>query len=351
MKLRLSYRLAFGSALLQAGIILCSQSVSTLGEQASAPAATGDLAPLIRSIDLPHLEPELALAPGRNEFMEVCVSCHSPRYVQMQPPFAQRQWQDTVDKMAKTYGASMDAEQRTAIIGYLVATHGPNSAVQPAATDDEDFAATPVPLSPLETAPSLSLPLDSTELAAEVNRGENLFVQNCAGCHGVHGRGDGWVAPVLFRKPKNLATTRFSLTLLSQVLWNGKPGTAMPSWRSVPPANRAALAAYVQSLHAPAKAESAPVQVLETGSSLFRQNCAPCHGEAGDGNGPNAATLLPRPANFKLKQPDSDYLLQILNDGIPGTAMPSWKDQIAAFDREALAAFVRSLFETTDSKR
>jgi cytochrome c oxidase cbb3-type subunit 2/cytochrome c oxidase cbb3-type subunit I/II len=40
--------------------------------------------------------------------------------------------------------------------------------------------------------------------------------------------------------------------------------------------------------------------------------------------------------------------LKVLRDGIPGTAMPSWKDQISESDREALAAFVRSLYESTE---
>jgi mono/diheme cytochrome c family protein len=302
----------------------------------------------VRSIELPHLEPDLVVSPGRDEFMMVCVGCHSPRYVQMQPPFAQRQWELTVDKMANSYGAQMDADQRTAIIGYLVATRGPNSAAQPASARDDELDALSAPQGPPppEMAPVLSLPADPAPLAAEVKRAENLFVQNCAGCHGVDGRGDGFVAPVLFRKPKNLAATRFSLTLLSQVLWNGKRGTAMPSWRGLSQLDRAALAAYVQALHPPAKPERRSPQSVEQGAKVFMQNCAPCHGEAGDGNGANAANLFPRPANFKLKQPDSDYLLQVLNHGIPGTAMPTWKDQITELDRRALADFVRSLFKS-----
>jgi len=46
----------------------------------------------VRSIILPHFEPELPVAAGRDEYLAVCVSCHSPRYVTMQPLFPQRQW-------------------------------------------------------------------------------------------------------------------------------------------------------------------------------------------------------------------------------------------------------------------
>ena len=156
---------------------------------------------------------------------------------------------------------------------------------------------------------------------------------------------------MLLRKPKNLATTRYSLTLLSQVLWNGKPGTAMPSWRGLPESDRVALAAYIQTLHRAAGSEIVSEKPNQQGASIFLLNCAPCHGEAGDGKGATAVNLLPKPANFKLKQPNADYLLQVLIDGIPGTAMPSWKDQIPASDRTALAEFVRSLFETDTPER
>ncbi len=301
----------------------------------------------VRSIALPHFEPDLPAAPGRDEYLAVCVSCHSPRYVMMQPQFPQRQWEETVDKMAKVYGAQMDQEQRAAIVRYLVATHGPNSMPEETAAPDEDsaFAPAPKPVARPETFPLLKPPPDSTALAKEVERGAALFAQDCAACHGRAGRGDGFVSQVLLRKPKDLAASRLSLRLLSQVLWDGTPGTAMPSWRSLPPQDLSAVAAYVRSLHQPDQAGAAPPKALDRGNQVYVQNCAPCHGAAGDGKGAAAAALLPQPANFNLKQPDFDYVLRVLTDGIPGTAMPAWKDQISEGDRRALAGFVRSLFE------
>ncbi|MGH7869148.1 MAG: hypothetical protein ACREP9_16315, partial [Candidatus Dormibacteraceae bacterium] len=90
----------------------------------------------MHSVTLPHFEPELPTAPGRDDYLVVCVSCHSPRYVTMQPFFPQRQWEETIDKMAKTYGARMDPDQRASIVQYLVATHGPDSTRAPAADED-----------------------------------------------------------------------------------------------------------------------------------------------------------------------------------------------------------------------
>src|SRR3974377_2305930 len=100
----------------------------------------------------------------------------------MQPLFPEGKWEETVDKMAKVYGAQMDPQQRQGIIGYLVTIHGPDSAArqtQPA--DDEFDAITPSkPSARPDTAPSLALAGDTTARAAEVRRGGELFQQNCA---------------------------------------------------------------------------------------------------------------------------------------------------------------------------
>jgi mono/diheme cytochrome c family protein len=86
---------------------------------------------------------------------------------------------------------------------------------------------------------------------------------------------------------------------------------------------------------------------------LFRQHCAHCHGVTGDGAGPTAAFLTPYPRDyrqgvFKFKsternsKPTTDDLKRILQEGIPGTAMPSFlllpNDEI-----EALVEYVKYL--------
>jgi cytochrome c oxidase cbb3-type subunit 2/cytochrome c oxidase cbb3-type subunit I/II len=269
----------------------------------------------------------------------------------MQPLFPQRQWEEMVDKMVKVYGAQMDQGQRQSIVGYLVTIHGPNSTPErsPAHDDEFDFAPATKTGPPPETAPLLKVADQVADRVNQVSRGAELFKQDCTACHGTDGRGDGWVAKVLLRKPKDLSATRFSLQLLSQALWNGKRGTAMPSWRALPQSDLTALAAYVQTLHQPSRPETVSAKALKLGSQVFLQNCAPCHGAAGDGKGASATSLIPEPANFKLKQPDFDYILQVVSDGIPGTAMPAWKKQISKPDRRAVADFVRSLYGTPES--
>ena len=331
-------------------VSLLSMTFPCVGSAASTNSAPGTLSyQPSRPTILPHFEPELPAAAGRGAFMVVCVSCHSARYVTMQPLFPERQWKETVDKMVKVYGAQMDPQQRELIVQYLVKIHGPDS--DPAAPPADDDIANPVaPAVPAEPVPFLKLAESPSDRAEEITCGAEVFKQNCAGCHGSAGKGDGWIAPVLLRKPKDLSATRFSLRALSDALWNGKPGTTMPSWRALPQTNLTSLAAYVQSLYQPVNIdEQASGELLKQGDRIFQQNCAACHGAHGEGNGPASATLSPSPANFKLKQPNADYLLQVLSEGIPGTAMPSWSQQIPDSDRKALASFVRSFFDPREN--
>lgn len=62
------------------------------------------------------------------------------------------------------------------------------------------------------------------------------------------------------------------------------------------------------------------------GASVYAELCASCHGVATAGNGPAAATLLPRPADLRGLY-RRERLLEVLWHGVPGTAMPAWRDR------------------------
>ena len=175
--------------------------------------------------------------------------------------------------------------------------------------------------------------------------GSTLFAQNCAGCHGANGDGHGPAAVGLTPKPTNLRLHRYSTDGLAQALWNGVAGSAMPAWRDFPVADLASLTTYVQTLHVTGDTEapsSAPI--LARGAVVYASYCLACHGVQGDGKGPAARVYLPRPANFTTVQPDTARIVQVLNEGIPGTGMPAWPD-LAPLDRQAVTAFVRTLFK------
>jgi mono/diheme cytochrome c family protein len=146
-------------------------------------------------------------------------------------------------------------------------------------------------------------------------------------------------------KPANLTAARFSDERLSSVLWNGVTGSAMPPWRQVSTEDLRALVAYIDSLHTPGLAPSTQeAESLNVGKFLFAANCASCHGDAGEGNGPAAGALAPSPTNFHLKKPTEERAWDVLENGVPGTAMPPWRSQLNADERRALVEFVRSLY-------
>jgi cytochrome c oxidase cbb3-type subunit I/II len=198
-----------------------------------------------------------------------------------------------------------------------------------------------------DSAPVLHPASNSNDLLEEVSRGATLFAANCASCHGVAGKGDGRASVSLLPRPANLTAARFSDQRLSSVLWNGVTGSSMPPWRQLPTEDLRALVAYIQSLHVPSAAPSTQEATnLNQGKSLFAVNCASCHGDRGTGDGPAAGALTPSPTNFHLKKPTEERAWEVLENGVPGTAMPPWKGQLSADQRHALVEFVRSLYGT-----
>ena len=81
---------------------------------------------------------------------------------------------------------------------------------------------------------------------------------------------------------------------------------------------------------------------LAHGGTLYAQNCAGCHGEAGDGHGPNAAKLDTPPIAFtdldRARQRSVFGLYQVITQGLEGTAMPSFSS-LPTDDRWALAFY------------
>jgi len=67
--------------------------------------------------------PALDLTPGDGlqDVQIYCNTCHSPRYITMQPPLPAATWEAEVNKMNKTFGAAIPDENTQKIIRYLQA--------------------------------------------------------------------------------------------------------------------------------------------------------------------------------------------------------------------------------------
>ena len=181
----------------------------------------------------------------------------------------------------------------------------------------------------------------STDLA----RGQQLYSDHCASCHGATGAGDGPGAAALKPRPANLVEHEYSGERLAEALWNGVSGSAMPAWRDYQPEDLAALAAMVKGL-ASARAEpDLPVHLVEIGARVYAANCTQCHGEQGDGRGSAAAELVMAPTNFRQQRPTLDHSLRVLRNGVDGTPMAPWSARLGADELLAVAHHVRGFYE------
>lgn len=92
---------------------------------------------------------------------------------------------------------------------------------------------------------------------------------------------------------------------------------------------------------------------LKRGETLYRQECAGCHGVGGAGDGPQAARMEPPPIAFtdadRAAERSAFALYQVTTQGLDGTAMASFA-QLPVGDRWALAFYVGSLAYSTEQR-
>jgi DMSO reductase family type II enzyme heme b subunit len=103
--------------------------------------------------------------------------------------------------------------------------------------------------------------------------------------------------------------------------------------------------------------------VVVPGSSLFAQEargkavydkwCAECHGNTGAGDGSAQTFMLPRPRDFTKASyqirttasgelPTDADLRRVIEEGMPGTGMPQWRDRLTDTERDDVIAYIKS---------
>jgi mono/diheme cytochrome c family protein len=92
---------------------------------------------------------------------------------------------------------------------------------------------------------------------------------------------------------------------------------------------------------------------LKRGSEVYRQYCYQCHGVTGDGNGPQAQYLIPKPRDYRRgifkftsttygSKPLREDVHRTIRRGVLGTSMPSF-DFLPPADLEAVTDYVLAL--------
>lgn len=175
-----------------------------------------------------------------------------------------------------------------------------------------------------------------------VERGETLYTENCAQCHGAELTGGGaaspynpdenWPAPDLttiaarYEDNPNITDIReYIITTLE----HGRPGTPMPTWGAAygGPWNDQQIEEvtdFILSRQVDDTAEAQQASALD-GQALFEGNCARCHGldgRSGEGRpGPSLVGVFERHSRETVEA--------ILRNGIylgTGVTMPPWQN-------------------------
>ena len=187
------------------------------------------------------------------------------------------------------------------------------------------------------------------------SRGRTVYMRMCVSCHGAHGQGVVWAAGNVLKPPRAFgsAGARAELTRerMIAIVAQGKPGSAMGPYAGQLTKSdiegtvdfiRAAFmepaaSADPQRIGGPAREATvdpaAPmpkglVGNSERGGRFYAANCTACHGTNGDGQGPRARLISPKPRSFgdaaaraRLSRP---VLFAAIAAGKPGTDMPAW---------------------------
>ncbi len=214
------------------------------------------------------------------------------------------------------------------------------------------------------------------------------FIQHCAACHGLDGRGRGPAAEQLYPKPRDFVESPFRfasttgdrddiLAALERTITQGVPRSAMPGFGGVlSDSEIAGLARHVLDLREE-QSEIAAGQfhvnigrhppltpaLVARGRELYTSlGCVTCHGESGHGDGPGSKGLFDS-TNRPVKPGDlasglyksgqsAESIARTVLAGVPGTPMTPFEQIVIkpnadgskdANDLWALVGYIMSL--------
>jgi mono/diheme cytochrome c family protein len=215
----------------------------------------------------------------------------------------------------------------------------------------------------------------ASETAEEARR---LYAENCSVCHGDDGKGAKWTLRNMNPPPRNFTLPETAGVLdreyMLQTVRYGKANTAMPGFeRQLDLEEIGKIVDFVRTafmrIDTPSSTPAAIASVLtatestypdglngnvDVGMAFYLQNCSVCHGVKGDGKGPRAYFILPKPRDFQHPASrhglDRARLFTAIAKGTRGTEMPAWNKVLTDQEIVNVAEYVYQAFIRPDAQ-
>ncbi len=171
-------------------------------------------------------------------------------------------------------------------------------------------------------------------LGRSPNLGQVLYEKHCTSCH--------YPGNDLRPPAPPLEEYRTTVKYVLKVMREGVPGSCMPTFDSLNDRERLAIARFVAGMNAHTRIDTPP-DLVKRGEKVYYDVCAPCHGD--DGSGKGFGNDVPPPPDFRLFNPLPERTVEVLDNGIPGTAMYSFKEILSPEDKRAVALYLLTLFK------
>lgn len=176
-----------------------------------------------------------------------------------------------------------------------------------------------------------------------IKHGRELFVENCASCHGT--RGEGIVGPAL--KDKNLLEAANDEVLFAAIQ-TGRPNTTMPAWGqayggALTDEDIEAVVSFIRAWgpNAPEVIVGEFTPSAARGASIVASTCFTCHGENGLGvEDEEGNTILAINDPAKLSEFDNEWYEQIIVNGLPASGMPIYGEILTDNQVQDLIALI-----------